>query len=172
MAQPSTSRVDIVVKGFKDGQARGWLYDGATDTFLADRFGERIAPPALEALATPENPLTFTIVARGTGVRLGLDRDADGYPDRTELDARADPADPTRMPILLTHWKAEGDSFELSWESVPGQRYRLEYRDTLGTAAWVTVPSPISADSSITRTLTTIPRGVRQRYYRVRSLAE
>jgi hypothetical protein len=48
----------------------------------------------LFALASPTNELTFTVVPRGSGRRIGVDRDDDGYFDRTELEAGFDPADP------------------------------------------------------------------------------
>jgi hypothetical protein len=38
--------------------------------------------------------LTFTVVSRDSGRRIGIDRDEDGYVDRTELDYAWNPADP------------------------------------------------------------------------------
>ncbi len=37
--------------------------------------------------------LTYTCVPPGSGVRIGIDRDEDGFPDRTEIEAGSDPAD-------------------------------------------------------------------------------
>jgi hypothetical protein len=51
----------------------------------------------LEALAKIA-PVTFTCVPPGEGVRIGLDRDGDGYGDGDELNAGSNPADPNSYP--------------------------------------------------------------------------
>jgi len=94
LATSITSRVDLVVKGFKDGLARGWFYDRASGNFLSDRRSESYAPDALRALAAAGNEQTYTVVPEGAGKRMGIDRDGDGYLDRDELDFGSDPANP------------------------------------------------------------------------------
>jgi hypothetical protein len=97
---------DLVVKGTVGGQARSWLRvgTGLTDAFQADRGGEPTLTRAqLAALAnTPGQELTYTCVPPGSGVRVGLDRDEDGWYDRDELDAGSDPADPASFPSTPT----------------------------------------------------------------------
>jgi thrombospondin type 3 repeat protein len=44
------------------------------------------------------NALTFTCVPPGSGWRVGIDRDGDGYADGDELAAGTNPADPTSHP--------------------------------------------------------------------------
>lgn len=83
-------RLDLVVKGVLEGQQRGWFYDRVGNLFLSDRWGEVTLPSALLALASAETPLTYTLVARGTGRRIGIDRDGDGVFDQSD----DDPADP------------------------------------------------------------------------------
>jgi hypothetical protein len=46
--------------------------------------------------------VTFTVVPKGTEIRIGIDRDSDTHLDRDELDACADPADPTSTPGSVT----------------------------------------------------------------------
>jgi hypothetical protein len=84
--------VDLVVKGFKDGLPRGWFFDRTTGLFLSDRQAEVFSSTALQALAANGSEQTYTVVPRGTGRRIGIDRDADGYFDRDELDFGSDPA--------------------------------------------------------------------------------
>jgi hypothetical protein len=90
---------DVVVKGIENGEARGWLRLG-NGTFLSDRVSEPvISDPQLRAIAaTPGQDLTFSCVPPGSGDRIGIDRDQDGFRDRDELDDGKDPADPTSFP--------------------------------------------------------------------------
>ena len=170
LVRSPTNRVDLIVKGFKDGIPRGWVYDSATRAFVSDRLNETISPSELEALASPENPITFTLVARGTGVRLGIDRDEDGYPDRTELDANSRPADASSVPIIFLSITSQGNLIELSWKSTPGKRYRIDFKDTLSDKDWVDTGIEVQADSSVARA--TAPKSATdsQRYYRIREL--
>jgi hypothetical protein len=56
----------------------------------------------VRALAnTPGQELTFTCVPPGSGERIGVDRDEDGFYDRDELDAGTDPANPDSFPGAL-----------------------------------------------------------------------
>lgn len=88
---------DLVVKGMLAGERRGWVLAG-DGLFQSDRAAEaRLTHTQLRALAT-EAPLTFTCVPPGSGVRIGIDRDRDGFYDRDELDAGSDPANPRGMP--------------------------------------------------------------------------
>lgn len=103
LADSPSNRLDLVVRGEKDGLARGWYFAGH---FISDRLGEFLRTEQLVALASPTNPLTFTLVPRGSGRRIGIDRDNDGWPDRTEIDAGFDPAnsnsDGASIPPQLT----------------------------------------------------------------------
>jgi|GEM_PF-1140558 len=93
LAHSPTSRVDLIAKGSQDGEARGWFYDRSAGLFQSDRRNETLSAEALIDLAGPGNELTFTLVGRDTGKRLGIDRDSDGVYDGDELDAGTNPAD-------------------------------------------------------------------------------
>jgi hypothetical protein len=166
--QPATSRVDVIVKGFKDGVPRGWLYDRVAREFISDRLNERILPTDLESLATPTNPLTFTVVARNTGVRIGIDQDEDGFPDRTEVEAHSDPANPKSVPIVLIGVMVVEDGIELSWNSIPAKKYRIEFKDNLDEPIWSDLGREIVADSVVGRISVPDSRGHSHRYYRIR----
>jgi len=101
LAQSPTSRVEVVAHGMKEGVARGWCHQGTNNLFQSDRRLEAATPDELLSLAAPGNELTFTVVARGTGTRLGLDRDCDGVFNRDELDGGANPADRLWRPRIL-----------------------------------------------------------------------
>jgi hypothetical protein len=106
LANSSASRVEIVVKGFKDSLSRGWFYDRTTGKFQSDRTAETLLPSELRQLAAVGNELTYTVVPRGSGRRIGIDRDEDGYFDRDELDFGSDSANglslATNRPPVLT----------------------------------------------------------------------
>jgi DNA-binding beta-propeller fold protein YncE len=77
----------------------GFVYLGK-GWFASDRRGRRpISESGLRGLATLlGRKVTFTCVPRGTGVRVGVDRDDDGFWDGDESDAHSDPADALSIP--------------------------------------------------------------------------
>ena len=78
--------VDLVVKGLFGGVERGWVYRSATADFKSDEATAfHVDRAELVALASPVSKLTFTVVPKGSGVRLGIDRDRDGVFDFDEL---------------------------------------------------------------------------------------
>ncbi|MBI3734992.1 hypothetical protein HY256_00565, partial [Candidatus Sumerlaeota bacterium] len=84
--------VDLIVKGRKDMGGgnfvdRGWVYDRIALNFKEDRNGDTITVAGLAGIASVSNPLTYMMVPRGSGTRLGVDQDEDGYYDRTEIEA-------------------------------------------------------------------------------------
>ena len=91
---------DLVVKGVLSNVQRGWLLDKATGKFRSDRTGdaEVIDADLRRQAATAGQELTYTCVPPGSGVRIGIDRDEDGFPDRTEIERGSDPADPNSVP--------------------------------------------------------------------------
>jgi YVTN family beta-propeller protein len=93
---------DLVVLGKAGGVRRGFLYDAVAANFQPDRIGEaRLSKAALRALAANGAELTWFGVPPGSGLRMALDRDRDGWYDRDELDAHTNPGDPTSNPALL-----------------------------------------------------------------------
>ncbi|APR78183.1 Hypothetical protein A7982_03530 [Minicystis rosea] len=90
---------ELIAKTVLIGSEVGFLYVGAGH-FVSDR---QSLPPIDDAmlryLATGwGNPVTYTCVPPASGVRLGVDRDGDGFWDGDERDAGSDPADPSSTP--------------------------------------------------------------------------
>src|SRR5262249_47028041 len=73
--------------------------------------------------------LTYTCVPPGSGRRIALDRDSDGYFDRTELDAGTDPTDPGSIPDLPgSTVRVRTSSFELRGTVSDGAPGRVGFR--------------------------------------------
>jgi hypothetical protein len=90
---------ELVVKGVVSGEARGALYVGS-GLFQTDRASD----PLVDAdfvrglAATQGQEQVYTCVPPGAGIRMGIDRDEDGFLDQDEIDAGTDPADPGSFP--------------------------------------------------------------------------
>jgi YVTN family beta-propeller protein len=89
----NSSRIEMVAHVLRDGVMRGFLRVSSLN-WQPDREGDTISFTALRQYASPETPITFTVVPQGTGRRLALDRDRDGYYNFDELQDCTDPADP------------------------------------------------------------------------------
>ncbi|HJX27612.1 MAG TPA: thrombospondin type 3 repeat-containing protein, partial [Thermoanaerobaculia bacterium] len=88
---------ELVAKTRLYGDEAGFLYLG-TGWFAPDRSGQPpVTAAALRSLAFGR-PVTYTCVPPGSGERVGVDRDGDGFWDGDERDARTDPADPASRP--------------------------------------------------------------------------
>lgn len=97
IGQADAHNVGLVVKGRVAGEQRGWMYL-AGGLFQSDRDGESLSTTTLLAMAAPGSEQTWTVVPQGSQMRIGIDRDSDGAPDRDELDACSNPANPQETP--------------------------------------------------------------------------
>jgi DNA-binding beta-propeller fold protein YncE/mono/diheme cytochrome c family protein len=99
LARAAAGDCELTVKGVLAGQQRGWLL-AAGGTFQSDRLSEPLLTDVqLRAHATtPGQERTYLCVPPGSGSRVGIDRDEDGFLDRDEIDAGSDPADPSSTP--------------------------------------------------------------------------
>ena len=133
-AEASPGNCDLIAKGRVNGQPRGWAYQGG-DQWKSDRSAEGpIATAALVALAGRGSELTLTGVPRGSGQRLGLDRDRDGYPDGDELDAGSDPGNPASTPLNVSVPGGSVPAFGIQAVRPNPFRSQAEVAFTLSTA--------------------------------------
>ncbi len=99
VTQAESTRCDLIVKGTIGGVAKGYAYDRASNNFLADSINE--APQseaALRGSVQPGDLITYMGVPLGAGVRMGIDRDRDTWPDRSEEILGYDPGNPNSNP--------------------------------------------------------------------------
>jgi hypothetical protein len=89
---------DAGVRGSIGGRERGFVL--SQGSFVQDRSrAPALSDAALQSLVGAVTPsLTFTCVPPGSGWRLGIDRDGDGFADGDELAAGSSPADPNSVP--------------------------------------------------------------------------
>ncbi len=93
----SANNVGLVLKGVRGGITRGATFLGGT-SWQTDRAIETLTTAQLTAGAAIGSEITITVVPKGTELRIGIDRDLDGWLDRDEIDLGSDPADPTNFP--------------------------------------------------------------------------
>lgn len=97
-AQADMGACDLVVHGILNGISRGLYYKG-NGNFFTDRVGEEITDETLKQLVRSGAVLTVMAVPPGSGYRMGIDRDEDGWLDRDEMDLGTDPADSSDFPM-------------------------------------------------------------------------
>ena len=92
---------DLVARAFVDGTSRSYAYTGG-GFFVSDYDPEgSLGADALRALPDQSGEtVTFLGVPPGSGTRMGIDRDRDGYRDRWELALGSDPANPASTPTV------------------------------------------------------------------------
>lgn len=157
LAASGTNRVDLIVKGMKNGIARGWFFNSTNNTFLSDRHGETYLAGALHALAAVGSEQTYMLVPKGSGLRLGIDRDLDGNYDGD---------------LIVKSLNTTSNGVTISWTSVVGLNYQLQYKNALSDPAWNTLPnSATGTGNTISMTDSTV--GANQaRYYRVTTIQQ
>jgi hypothetical protein len=94
------------------------------------------------------------------------DNDGDGLTNYQEMLAGTDPlSGVNRFQITLT--AAAGSDIQITFRSVIGKTYRLEYRNDLIAGSWLTLSDQIFASSTSTQITDAGARSLGKRFYRV-----
>ncbi|MGH7740455.1 MAG: T9SS type A sorting domain-containing protein, partial [Candidatus Eiseniibacteriota bacterium] len=100
-AQATLGNCDLIAKGRVNGVPRGWEF--VNGGWNPDLTGDPVLSSAvLRALGGPGTEITVTGVPPGSGHRMGVDRDRDGYLDADELALGCDPGNPLINPSVLS----------------------------------------------------------------------
>ncbi len=170
LAYSPTSRLELIAKSSAAATERGWFYDRGAGLFQSDRRNEKVSAEALIGLAAAGSEITFTLVAQGTGLRLGIDRDSDGVYDGDELDAGTNPADPQsylRIESVMLGGLANGE-LHLSFTAVSNRTYTVQSRDRFDSGPWSRWVDVVASPSTRLVTLTNgLPIGAGSRAFRL-----
>jgi hypothetical protein len=111
------------------------------------------------------------VVPRGCGRRIGIDRDADGYLDRDEIDFGSDPANPlspaTNSRPHLGPLTLGTNGITLTWSALPALTYRLQYKNTLTDSLWLDISGDVVAVTNFPSKLDPAPATNNSRFYRI-----
>lgn len=150
--QAVAAACDLVVRVRIAGQARRFRYNIATGLYLSDRSGESaVTRAALIALAGSQ-PMTFSGVIPGDGLRLGGDRDLDGVPDADEA-----------LPVLGIEILPA--ALRLSWPA--GASDWFPESSTTLAGPWLPWTTPTSQTSTLLRAESPLPADP-ARFFRLR----
>jgi hypothetical protein len=96
-AQATAGSCDLVARGFVRGRDSGFVLSGGL--WVPDATRPPLTDAQLLGLLDDATPaLTFTCVPPGSGWRIGIDRDGDGYADGDEIALGSNPANPSSVP--------------------------------------------------------------------------
>ncbi|WPB82050.1 hypothetical protein KYC5002_23420 [Archangium violaceum] len=98
VARANAGECDLVAKGRIALTEVGFFYDGGY--FKPDRQLKALLTDTVlrQQVSTVDAALTFTCTPPGSGQRIGIDRDLDGFLDGDERAAGSNPADPLSTP--------------------------------------------------------------------------
>jgi YVTN family beta-propeller protein len=166
-----TNKIDVVLGGRVANEERAWLLWPGIG-FVANGRGEVLSTNSLHSLIETNQSFVLGVVPFGTGRRLALDRDEDGYFDQDELDFGSDPANsdstPPALPFLSLEFRPDdGGHFEVGWSSIIGLTYQLELKEALSELVWRPFVEVIASSN---RTAAPVqPESLKkQQYFRVR----
>ena len=94
------------------------------------------------------------------------DLDGDGMKDSSEFLAATDPLSNLSV-FRITDISRSAGSVTITWDSVEGRVYRVQYTDSLSEATWMDLGGDITAPGNPTSTIDNTIDGISQRFYRV-----
>jgi glycosidase len=99
---------------------------------------------------------------------MNADNDGDGFTNEEERQAGTNPLDANSYFALEGIEILPGNQYKVTWKSVAGTSYQVQYKDDLTAPTWQNLGAPITATGSTTNfTDTTVPPTQIRRFYRI-----
>ncbi len=95
-----------------------------------------------------------------------LDTDGDGFTNVQEFTAGTTPNSGASIP-RITQIQPSGTNFEISFPTVVGKKYRVEYRDGLTTGTWLVLQDNIDGTGSSFSVFDSSASSLDERFYRL-----
>ena len=138
--KPAATECDLVVSGVIGGKQRSFLLN-ADGLFRSDRLFEDLRSDLDLRMAVQDGAsLTYTCLPPDWGLRIGLDRDGDGYFNGDELDFGTDPLDFGSRPAGPRETRLEANRIEIR-NRIPDNEARNLVRVVVRSRD-VTIPLP------------------------------
>ena len=154
----SAGRLSSVRSG--EGQRIAYTYDLAGN--LLRREVEAFVDSDHDFMDDTWEGTHFGDLARdGTG-----DQDNDGQSDLHEFIAGTNPTS-AASALKITVPEGSQSGVAIAWQSVAGKRYRVEYKDELGSANWSALPGEITAQGTSASAVDATAGAGAKRFYRV-----
>ena len=121
-SQAAAGNCDLVLRGTRGGDAAAFLYQPAGGDWRPADGGPALPFTAVLAGLASGDALTLMGVPAGKGLRLAIDRDANGVPDDAEARPRLDlELSPMRLrwPAGIPGWVAEHSADLRDWRPCP-----------------------------------------------------
>jgi 1,4-alpha-glucan branching enzyme len=166
--------VTVPISDFADGSGANIAVNGTLNGLYRFTFHEDTAAYSVEQISTSDAdgdglPDNWELAYGLTSADATADSDGDGLTNLQEYQAGTNPRDPNSA-LRITSATATGNKFAVSFPSVAGKSYAVEYANLLPTTSWQILATNIAGTGSTISITDTLPAGVSQRFYRVRLL--
>jgi hypothetical protein len=171
------SNAIVPISDLADGAGANIAVNGALNGTYRFTFHEDTAAYSVEQISTTDADgdglsdnweLAYGFNPNAAG-DASADTDGDGMTNLQEFQAGTNPRDASSA-LRISSVDLNSGKFVVSFPSVSGKLYRVEYTDVLSSGAWQTLANNIGGTGGTIPITDTFPAGLGQRFYRVKLL--
>jgi hypothetical protein len=153
-----------------DGEPTQNMTGGVPRADLHVNFSLAAAGEAI-GLFAPDGTRIDAVMFGPQTADVSMGRYPDGSTNIVFMPGTATPRAPNRLafspgPLRFISAIRQGESFELTWETEPGQSYAVDYTESLNPPVWIPLWSSLATGGSLTFTSSTT--NTTQRFFRLR----